>query len=898
MIQAGSSVGMAQPGMGTSTTASTQQLQQPAGTSVPQGVQPSLATSAVPGPPTATPVKRKSSKKSSKGGGGRWTKEEDQKLRAAVAAVGPQNWKLIATEYLNDQRSDVQCLHRWQKVLQPGLVKGPWTKEEDQIIIDCIEAGITKWSEIAERIPGRIGKQCRERWFNHLDPSLKKGGWTEEEDAVLVEAQAKWGNSWTKIAKLLPGRSENAVKNRWNSATRRRQKAQTQTPEHIVKEAQDKVLAAEQAEREAELLRMEQNSSMRDEEDTECVPRSAVELLRARRQEQLRIEAEQRGEEPPAEPPKPVPPPIVPKPNPNAILPNLPVPPGMELPLPGKKGSGASTSASQLASTSSTQADGSSMPASAAADGRTGKEKGSRRTKQKGKSKEKENKVLDPNDLDDASMELLMNDQTLTLREKELIHKAYLAGIAQSGPPTPKGKGERKKGMKVRLRRNADGSLKQGSKAGHAGANHVQWDFQADNPQSSGATSSSNIPVDFLREHGIEFDLAEIDSPSTDFVSGLSHFAEDDRVGMGVDIAGFGLTDVEPSSLIADGGTAPDDDDDLELSTSLLNMSLDKDIPMDELALSMGDAAGLDRQDPEGAMAAIAQALQHMPSPRTAFSPQHARSPSSAGGYGAHSISPQRSSPVSASQGTTGEPRFSTTTVASTSAAGMTAGASASSLLQRTQALNRDRQGPSYSPSGPLSTGAAAGQLQFSIDVNSAFPPHSGMASPNAPLARASPSKTAHTSGQAPPPVRTSISSRESAEVTTSATPNATRAGSRKRNALPVAGLGGQGRSPGWETSPTAAMLYQLGGDQLFDEHKMDGKMPGADPGADPGARGPNLSPRDGCFGGMDPNGSGDLTELVSNPNLFWSLVSPASSLSPNNLTMSPNGAVFKEVSK
>ena len=101
-----------------------------------------------------------------------------------------------------DQRSDVQCLHRWQKVLQPGLVKGPWTKEEDQTIIDCIEAGITKWSEIAERIPGRIGKQCRERWFNHLDPSLKKGGWTEEEDAVLVEAQSKWGNSWTKIAKL------------------------------------------------------------------------------------------------------------------------------------------------------------------------------------------------------------------------------------------------------------------------------------------------------------------------------------------------------------------------------------------------------------------------------------------------------------------------------------------------------------------------------------------------------------------------------------------------------------------------------------------------------------------------------------------------------------------------
>ncbi|CAM9107478.1 unnamed protein product [Discosporangium mesarthrocarpum] len=105
-----------------------------------------------------------------------------------------------------------------------GIVKGPWTKEEDQMVIDCIARNITKWSEIAERIEGRIGKQCRERWFNHLDPSLKKSSWSPEEDAILVEAQARYGNSWTKIAKLLPGRSENTVKNRWNSAARRKAK--------------------------------------------------------------------------------------------------------------------------------------------------------------------------------------------------------------------------------------------------------------------------------------------------------------------------------------------------------------------------------------------------------------------------------------------------------------------------------------------------------------------------------------------------------------------------------------------------------------------------------------------------------------------------------------------------
>lgn len=54
--------------------------------------------------------------------------------------------------------------------------------------------GKVKWSSIAAKLPGRIGKQCRERWFNHLDPSIKKGDWSNEEEQIIYEAQKCFGN--------------------------------------------------------------------------------------------------------------------------------------------------------------------------------------------------------------------------------------------------------------------------------------------------------------------------------------------------------------------------------------------------------------------------------------------------------------------------------------------------------------------------------------------------------------------------------------------------------------------------------------------------------------------------------------------------------------------------------
>ena len=103
------------------------------------------------------------------------------------------------------------------------MVSANWSRAEDDLLTQLvITNGARDWTKIATALPGRIGKQCRERWHHHLNPDVIKKKWTLDEDLLIVKLYFKLKSRWSEMAKYVPGRTDNQIKNRFNSNLKKR----------------------------------------------------------------------------------------------------------------------------------------------------------------------------------------------------------------------------------------------------------------------------------------------------------------------------------------------------------------------------------------------------------------------------------------------------------------------------------------------------------------------------------------------------------------------------------------------------------------------------------------------------------------------------------------------------
>jgi hypothetical protein len=193
--------------------------------------------------------------KTAAGGVYGWSKEEDDHLTEVMKRFkNPKDWEPVAKEH-GFNKTAKECHERWIRYLKPGVRKGQWTDHEDAIVVEAVsssaEQPFTRWSDLAQKLPGRVGKQIRDRWVNHLNPNINHMPFSKEDvsrysivfskvacfhhcvflltpsprpyvqDLLLWEGHKQLGKRWVEISTKFfnSSRSENHIKNRWYSAS-------------------------------------------------------------------------------------------------------------------------------------------------------------------------------------------------------------------------------------------------------------------------------------------------------------------------------------------------------------------------------------------------------------------------------------------------------------------------------------------------------------------------------------------------------------------------------------------------------------------------------------------------------------------------------------------------------